>query len=680
MTELDGPLAAADQVFTLGGAAWGHAVAALTLWILVRVGGRITSALGWAEGLESEIPRLLAAWVVGFVASTAAGLVLVPLGLLNGPVVTVLGSFVILDAVREVWLRRRGQARPPATGAQRPGMPRRRTLAVAALILVWAVPYAIQTLLFNADWDSASYHLPMAGRYLEGQLWNTDPSLSSLSFPGAMHLIYAGMLAVGAEAAIIPFNAWLSLLTLVATWRLGRVLGGRSAAWWAAAVLMACPLVWQLGLDPRIDGALALFCTLACLFFLGWRMTGRREPFLPLAALSLSAALGTKYTALPLAACLGAATLVWQRRDRERIGADPASRGQLSRNFVLLALVLLPNGAWYVANASIHGDPIFPLLRGAYVRDASGDLSLETALAEHGQELERHGEAAIAMAEHQRRRESHDLFDLWSLLTDPDAHADKPDHGLGPLLLLALLLPLAWGGLQPATRAPLLVLLAAACVHWIALGSRSHLARYLLPIVPILALGAGLVLARWRHRLVQLPAALLVLGLLAGQVRAQWQQLARLDAGGLLSGAVTRIEWLADVGYNSSPSMARFTAFANAEHAAGRLGSSPRIFMIGEGKARLLTTGALPDFSTFGQGWLAALLEADFDHDTLKRQLRDAGVTHVLYGAGYYIWVLGHARIDTALLAFEVDHLRRFAAAHGRVIYNADGVQVFALR
>jgi len=71
-------------------------------------------------------------------------------------------------------------------------------------------PFLIQTFLPNSDWDGAAYHLPLAKRFLEGQIFEVVPDFDTYNFPGNIHLVYAVFLALGAESAIIPFNFLLN--------------------------------------------------------------------------------------------------------------------------------------------------------------------------------------------------------------------------------------------------------------------------------------------------------------------------------------------------------------------------------------------------------------------------------------------------------------------------------------
>ena len=124
----------------------------------------------------------------------------------------------------------------------------------------------VQTALPNSDWDSALYHLPLAERYLEGKLWNSDPLFSANSFPGGVSLVYAVFLGFGIEAAVIPYNFLFVLLNLAAAYALGARLGDHRAGDWAVLVCSGLHVLWQQGLDPRIDGFLSLFVATANLW------------------------------------------------------------------------------------------------------------------------------------------------------------------------------------------------------------------------------------------------------------------------------------------------------------------------------------------------------------------------------------------------------------------------------
>ena len=72
-------------------------------------------------------------------------------------------------------------------------------------------------------------------------------------------------MSVGLESAVIPYNFLGVLLSLVAVAALALRIGGREAAAWAVLIAATTHILWQLGVDPRIDGFLCVFVTGAVL-------------------------------------------------------------------------------------------------------------------------------------------------------------------------------------------------------------------------------------------------------------------------------------------------------------------------------------------------------------------------------------------------------------------------------
>lgn len=669
---------------------------------------------GWAAGFTLSASALMLAAGAGLLGGVAASSVFLGLALLSLPSLRDMGA-QSAAVVRE---RTRATRSLAGTGiafarlrALLPALlPVLLLVLLLGLFLAFLGPLVVQTLLPNTDWDSALYQLPLAERYLEGrrlggldggyfdqlfgQVFGRDPYFPAFSFPGAANLLYAGLLALGLEAAIAPLNFYAALLTLALTCALGHRLGGRAAGSWAVLVLASVPLFWQVGVDARIDGFLCLAVLLVfqalCLF-----ANGRDHRSLKLLGLSLGAALGCKYTGVFFAGALGGLAfllLLWQPRASSgvRIGA---------RSLVAtLALVLLPNGLWYAANVAIHGDPLYPMIRGSYVRTDDGGRVLlpsqresltEGLLDAPTRRRSDEGLSETPIAEHPTN-----VFDLFDLLRNPDAYSVKPNHGVGPLpylsLLLPLLLMLSTTSGKRSQRLPLLVAWAGAWGCYAVLGSQTNLLRYVLPVFPALAALTGVAIARLpfggvRLLVLALGALLMFSSYVAERARLEVlraEEGLALPREGLAGWErEARILWLQAVGYNFTPAMPLAAEQINAFIRNGRMRPEDLVLMIGEGKGRLLDCGYLPDGSWFAHRFVAELQNAKLDHDALARRLHEKGVTHVLYNAGYFEdWVLPMTQTARSRVAFMQVHAERFLDERGETIFRGPGMRLVALR
>jgi len=398
-----------------------------------------------------------------------------------------------------------------------------------------------------------------------------------------------------------------------------------------------------------------------------------RSRLLLLIAVSLSAAIGTKYTGLLFAGAIGAWTLASLALRRQRIG-----RGLVGACLVLL---LLPNGLWYAANVALHGDPLFPMLRGDYFVTPEGERQYVSASLELPG-LQRDAEIQALRArfdEVDTRHVPATLFALPDLLLRPDAYATRPNHLMSPLLLLflavALCLPRA-----PDKRRAALSVFSLGLLLFLLLGSQTNLLRYAMPLLALFAVGAGLVMARFSSVLwIAFWLAVLLLVLLSN-FALERQKLERLDAGAYLSGERDRLQWLRGVGYNFVPAMPAAIDAINRRVASGTMHESDTILMLGEGKGHLLRCRYRGDASWYLEPWLAETLNAELDLGALRRRLAARGIDYILYNRDYFSWVLQNTEANRDQLSFAIVHLQRFLRTYGEIVYDRDGILLAKLR
>lgn len=682
-------LAAAATPVAAGIAGHGAALSCLLLQALL--GDRILAAAGRRLRFESALEHALFSWLTGFVASTAVLLLLAAAGMLNAwttalAVVCVAG--LAAGRVRQLAEEASSDARSAFHGFGRRQLQQLlAAIVLLALAAAWAWPLLVQSLLPNSDWDSALYHLPLAERYLDGKLWNGDPLFSNYSFPGAVSLIYAALLSLDLEVAIIPLNFWVAVLGLVATCCFAWQLAGRAAAFWAGAILATTHIYWQLAVDPRIDGFLCLFILLAFYSLTRWMESGRRhQKYLFALALAQGAAIGCKYTGLLLAGGLSLATALLaalgHRLDLEPEVTGPAERPSTRRASVYLLLLLVPGGFWYAANLVLHGDPLFPMLRGDYYVDSAGravhlpsvlvpgeEPPLDPAMQKLAEKLKRAP----------RRAMPSNLFNFHEIVANPDAYSVKPNHFASPLLVLALFLPIFLPR-EPGPRRVLLLVYVLSLSFYVLLGSQTNLLRYAMPVFPTLATLAGIVVARVRLRAGAVAVAAAAAVLLLQNFEAERHKLSLLRPELYLSGSADRGRWLEYVGYNFATAMPAVVRHINRRIADGSMSRNDLILMVGEGKGRLLECSYQPDSSWYLQRWLAQLLAADLDYARVQRQLRKQGVTHILYNRGYFDWVVSDTPTSRARLAFAMVHLERFLRRYGSAVFRGAGMQLVRLQ
>ncbi len=657
----------------------GHLAAGALVALQYAIGANLLRAYGHLDAAVSPLERSLFSLIIGFWAIDSVALALATMGRLE--VAWMLPTFALLG-IGSWLLARREDAPSPWFQAEALPAPSKLVwfAGVLALIagLAWLWPLAVQTALPNSDWDSALYHLPLAERYLQGNVWNADPLFSAHSFPGAISLVYAIFLGFGLEHAIVAFNLLFVLLTLAAVYALGRRLAGPAGGAWSLFVCAGIHALWQQGVDPRVDGFLSFFVVIAAIALVA-TLTSRKSLALhAVIGLSLGLAIGTKYTGVFI--CGGFASIwiavgLWQNAAGKR--AHLVAAGGLA-----LTLVLLPHGVWYASNVALHGDPLFPMLRGDYYHDAArpGErLAMNGALDSYLEDLSPEIELLTRQLEPRTPPvvESN-LFDLPALFHSPERYSTKPNHFVSPLLLLCLVLPFV----LPANRerrTGAIVVAALGLLCFVGIATQTNLIRYALPFLALLAVTCGVVLARFAHPAWRLAWLVAGCALLVSNHQAEQNKLDRLRPAYLARVDGDRLQWLTRVGYNFTPAMPIVIQRVNARIASGEMSPQSRVMLIGEGKGRLLGCESLPDLSWFLQRFAVELLRAELDHDRIFEALDQQGITHVLYNPGYFRWVGTHTSISKRQLAFTMSQLGAFLERRGTVVLEAAGMKLVRL-
>jgi hypothetical protein len=469
-------------------------------------------------GAASTSDRLLRTLLI------VALLVVVPVALLG--FAGVLGAVPLLVTAGVAFAATR--ALPPP---RRLRWPRSLTgpVAVAAAVLTAAVAWGdLVAGLPSAPvgWDAMTYHLYFPARWLqEGRIFHVPTVFSDNAAAYAPQngaLLFAWQMALLGSDATTDVCQLLALGALaLALHRLGRTLGvarlpaalaGLTVFWWA-------PLR-RLATSANVDLLTIAFWTAGVAWLLSPRpfATGRaRTGTVAAAGLALGLAAGTKTVGLPLAAFAVLLPL-----------AAAVTRRRLSPLVPLAAGLLAGGGFWYLRNAWLYGNPLFPLelrlgpfaLPGAYGTEAvrAGEFHLDSA-------------AAVAAA-------------AWRQL------------GAGPLLLAAAgaaaLAPRAVHDLRrrrrrlhrPSRAALLLALAGGWALFFFAAIPHNDQARFLLPALLAALPGWGLLLnaaarrGRWR------AAALALAGVAAAAFDpAPWRGWASTFAT-LERAGVATVPWL----------------------------------------------------------------------------------------------------------------------------------------
>ncbi len=225
-------------------------------------------------------------------------------------------------------------------------------------------------LLPPTAWDSLVYHLVGPDRYLAAHRLTFEFDNYYLFFPSFVEMLFtAGMALKGDIVPQLTHFGYL-LLTLGA-------LGAFAARHWerrsglvAIALFLSIPTAVQIATWSYVDLSLTFYSFAALYALLNWLPRAEsaessqgddQSPsvgWLVLAGLFGGAALSIKYTAVLTLAVLGA-VLLWSTL-RRRLPV----RRFLWGGLVVAGLALALAAPWYIRNALVAGNPLYPLVWG----------------------------------------------------------------------------------------------------------------------------------------------------------------------------------------------------------------------------------------------------------------------------------------------------------------------------
>jgi hypothetical protein len=523
----------------------------------------------------------IAAWMLALFALAAAG------ALRGGPM---LGVAVAFAAAATAARWRFGPARDGAPG-----------LAFLAAASLATAPFWIGALDHRVAWDAGSYHLALPQRYLEAGGFRALPFNVYAVWPHATELLFAGALRLRDAALATALHSAFGVLALWAAYLGARAAGRPFAGWLAAPLALANPvLAFELGV-AYVDLAAAFFFTAGVVFA---ARAVRGEPF-DLGALTLAGVCGGALAGIKINGVLAAAAIASLALPRALALARTSELRSLTRLALALGLPLLALWLpWVARSAWLTGNPAYP-----FFYDLFGGPDWSAALGERFARWQR----GIGMG-----RGPLD----WLLLPARVVVSGGPDYahfggrlGLHWLVWLPLAVVLGW-------RVPLVRRVFAACAVYFALWALgSQQARFLIPLLPPLALGCALAIDAAIERLAPGRAQALRAGAAVLAVAGAWiavephyaQAFARLPA------------------LRAEPAARRAAAqdpvflWANAA-----LPSDARVLLLDTNQTWFLARESLAD-SFFEASQLADWLGDAHDADAAAAKLAARGVTHVLW-------------------------------------------------
>lgn len=405
--------------------------------------------------------------VLGLGFSLVATFGLTTAGLLGKPASVVLFG---LAAAGFFWRR-------PALPPTLPPRLARTDLLPGLMLLSVLLPLFWMALSPAVHWDAAVYHLALPRLYLEtGGFVPVELSVYSV-WPHGPQLVYGlGLLWGGpALAKLLHFgSAILVLGGLAHVLRRSGQPGWRLGFWVAAFSFLVHPVVLFEMQAAYVDLVMALFYLATFLFLMRAKTAASEE--LPSWLLLAGIAAGTVAVCKPTGALFLAPFLailgpLWLgRSDRARFLAL-----LFTRFLPPILLLWLP---WLWRSFRTTGNPLYPFVWGG--PDWSPTLAEQLLTWQRGIGM---GRGALDY-----------LLLPWRVLTQGDTGYAHFDGKLAPWLILPLLLAF-WRALRPVPPALLRPALAVAGLYFGLWAASSQQMRFLIPILPLLALAGGLAAA-----------------------------------------------------------------------------------------------------------------------------------------------------------------------------------------
>jgi hypothetical protein len=334
------------------------------------------------------------------------------------------------------------------------------------LLLIYGAGLLLGALRAPFAWDELSYHLPYARDYVDAGGLTLNRFLRYPLHSHNFNLLFSLALMISDERLAHLIHGGSALLIALGLFGTARRFLGLGAAVLAVSVLFSFNGLRQIIPTAHVDLGLTFFVTLAAFSLLNWHATERRS-WLFIAAIAMGMAMGTKYIGALFAPLFGLWVLARSRSLRETL--------------LFTLLVTLFGIWWYLRSYLISGNPLHPFagdLFGYFLWDAQDLINQHEQLAS--------------------------LSPATGLLAPVHAAVDLAFGEYRELSILALpffLVPLAFKQLIGGLR----VLFAVALVYYLIWVWVLGPSRYLMSILPVVALLSAAVMAIAAEMIAGLP-------------------------------------------------------------------------------------------------------------------------------------------------------------------------------
>jgi len=336
-----GPQALVDALFAL-------VLAGVVCLVAIALGRKVLARLH-LQGSTLEMVFFALPLGLGLLAYAFAALaflhILSPLSLiltLSALAVLVGGELPSVFALIRRWLR----DLPAASKQLRPT----HVAVMLALGLLFVMALS-QALAPPWDYDGLMYHLFAPKLFLSAGRMLPLPDTWQANGPLTTEMLFTFGLAFGSDVFAKLVHLSFGLLLAAGTFAMARRMIGKGAGWFALAALAGVPLLPSLASLAYADLAWATFQFASMYALVLWRES-RQTEWLVAAGAMAGFALGSKYLALGAVAVL-LLIVIW---DSRKLGMRRTAGNGLLFGFIAAVI----GSPWYVKNWILLGNPVFP--------------------------------------------------------------------------------------------------------------------------------------------------------------------------------------------------------------------------------------------------------------------------------------------------------------------------------
>ncbi len=320
----------------------------------------------------------------------------------------------------------------------------------AIFAIAWGLHIAWVMLLASVppvSRDAMTHHLAVPRLWIERGILAELPEINFSYYPQLLDLLYMVPIHAGVDFAAKYLHFVFALLTAAIIYLFVRRRIG--AAWGALAGLMflTVPVILKLSVTVYVDLGLIFFSAGALFAIVLWLENPARYKWLLIAAVCSGLALSTKYSALVSFFVMSVALPLFFLRESGTDARAQANAVKFGALFVVVSLLVF--SPWMIRNATLTGNPMYPLMQGIFgyrVTDATNadtDAIVHASVVIDEQLRDRPKAMSPLLVRKLVYEESLPYTLLIPLRIFYEGQDDDPKYFDGRLNLLLLLLPLA---------------------------------------------------------------------------------------------------------------------------------------------------------------------------------------------------------------------------------------------